>query len=265
MKRNHFNPLFFVTAIVLIVSLACGIDFGTTTEVAPTQRSVPLQPTPQSAIPTPQSAQPTVQIDQPTEIPPTAIVASSQFFTEEWDNGFGAWVQEVELNSPEGDKSKAIVSVENGRLSFDLGKWLIAYVFYPSFNYDNVRIDVRVDNRGTNINNVLLVCRKSDEGHYLVNIANSGLFAIYAYDGSRGSYARIADGGSNKIKQGKDVNEYTLICRDRTLSLLINGFDTRSYTDNQYAFREGQVGVGVASEGQLPVKVEFDWVKVSEP
>jgi hypothetical protein len=122
-----------------------------------------------------------------------------------------------------------------------------------------------VDNRGTNVNNILLVCRKSEEGHYLVNIANSGLFAMYAYDGTRGSYARIADGGSNRIRQGKDVNEYTLICLGRTLSLYINGEDTRSYTDNQYTLRAGQVGVGVASEGQLPVKVEFDWVKVSQP
>jgi hypothetical protein len=56
-----------------------------------------------------------------------------------------------------------------------------------------------------------------------------------------------------------------LVCNDKTLTLYINGFETRSYTDNQFVFREGQIGVGVASENQTPVKVNFDWVKVSQP
>jgi hypothetical protein len=91
------------------------------------------------------------------------------------------------------------------------------------------------------------------------------LYAMYAYNGANKTYARIADGGSNKIKAGKEINEYSLVCNERKLVLYINGNEVRSYTDNQYIFREGLVGVGLASENQLPVKVEFDWVKISEP
>jgi tRNA A-37 threonylcarbamoyl transferase component Bud32 len=217
----------------------------TLTLVPPTLPIVPLQPT--------------TQLIQPTE---TVV---SQFFTEEWDNGFGAWVQQVELNSSSGDKNQAKISVEDGHLAFDLGRELIAYVFFPTFSYTSVRIDAHVNNRGTNVNDVLLVCQKSEAGHYLVNIANSGLYSMYAFDGTRNSYTRIADGGSNKITQGKNVNDYTLICNGKTLTLLINGNATRSLVDNQFHFTEGQIGVGVASEEQLPVTVWFESVKISEP
>jgi len=172
----------------------------------------------------------------------------------------------VELNGDDmgGNKSQAKITVNNGFLAFDMGKYLIGYVFYKPYTYTNVRLDVRVDNRGTNENNILLVCRKSEEGHYLVNIANSGLFAMYAFDGAKNNYARMADGGSKKIKSGKEINEYALVCNEKTLTLYINGSEVRSYTDNQYVFRSGQVGVGVASNKQLPVTVEFDWVKISQ-
>jgi hypothetical protein len=146
-----------------------------------------------------------------------------------------------------------------------MGKYLIGYVFYKPYIYKNVRLDVRVENRGTNENHIMLICRKSDEGHYLVDIANSGLYRMSAFDVPNDKYTKIADGGSTRIKVGKEINEYALVCRDRTLTLYINGFEIRSYTDNQYVFRDGLVGVGVASNDQLPVKVEFDWVKIGRP
>jgi hypothetical protein len=223
----------------------------------------------------PPTAPPAVQVQQTeapvvTEAPPAppalpTEAPASQFFTEEFDTDTGNWSQEVVLNNDEGDTGEAKVSVADGRLVFDLGKELIAYRFYDPYEYEAVRVDVRVENRGTNKNNILLVCRVSDEGHYLVNIANSGLFAMYAYDAASKVYTRIADGGSNKIKAGKEVNEYSLICKDRDLKLYINGVKTREYTDNRFVFHKGKIGVGVASEDLTPVKVEFDWVKISEP
>jgi hypothetical protein len=56
-----------------------------------------------------------------------------------------------------------------------------------------------------------------------------------------------------------------LVCSDRTLTLYINGNEQRSYTDNQFVFRDGLIGVGVASEDVVPVKLDFDWVKISQP
>jgi hypothetical protein len=46
---------------------------------------------------------------------------------------------------------------------------------------------------------------------------------------------------------------------------LINGVETRTYTDNQFVLRDGQVGIGLSSFRDVPVKVEFDWVKISQP
>ena len=249
--KNRISVLFAFMAFLLVISLACSVFGGTQ---SPPDTQAPDQP---------QLTKPPVQPTEPPVQPPSA----QEFFTEEFDGEGGNWSQTVELNGDDmdGNKSDAKIAVDNGYLVFDLGKWLIGYVFYDPYKYANVRLDVRVDNRGTNINNILLVCRKSDEGHYLVNIANSGLFAIYAFDGAKNNYARMADGGSTKIKPGKEINEYGLVCYDKTLTIYINGSEVRSYTDNQYVYRDGQVGVGVASEDQLPVKVEFDWVKISQP
>jgi hypothetical protein len=252
--KNRISVLFAFMALLLVVSLGCKVFSGDT---QPSQQ--PEQP--QLTKPPVQPTEPPVQ---PTE-PPVQSSSAPDFFTEEFNGDVNNWSKTVELNAESGDTSQAKISVQDGYLIFDMGKELIGYVFYDPYKYTNVRLDIRVDNRGVNKNDILLVCRKSDEGHYLVNIANSGLFGIYAYDGAKKSYARIADGGSNKIKSGKEINEYALVCNDRKLILYINGFETRSYTDNLYIFRDGQVGVGVASEDQLPVKVEFDWVKISQP
>jgi hypothetical protein len=249
MKRSSLHRPLLMFAVLLLAALAC-------------------MPGPAPTAPPP-TAPPAIQVQQTdapvvTEAPPTEAPAS-QYFTEEFDTDTGNWSEEVSLNSDDGDVEEANVSVSDGRLVFDLGKELIAYRFYDPYEYENVRVDVRVENRGTNKNDILLICRASDEGHYLVNIANSGLFAMYAYDGAKQVYTRIADGGSNKIKAGKEVNEYSLICKDRDLKLYINGIKTREYTDNRFVFRNGRIGVGVASENLTPVTVEFDWVKISEP
>ncbi|MGR8951526.1 MAG: hypothetical protein ACU83V_03835, partial [Gammaproteobacteria bacterium] len=139
----------------------------------------------------------------------------------------------TQLNGMGGNLKDADIYVQDGYLTFELGKWLIGYLFYKPYEYSNVRIDVSVENRGTNVNNVMMVCRASDEGHYLVTIANSGLYAMYAFDGVKNDYYRIADGGSTKIRPGKEVNEYSLVCNDKSLIVYINGNETRNYTDNQ--------------------------------
>jgi hypothetical protein len=247
--------LFAFVVLLIVASLACRFGGSQT----PTQ--APLIEPPVVAT----SEQPQEPSSVATE-PPVVQASGEEFFTEEFNGDLSSnWTQTVELNAQEGNTSQANIAVDNGYLIFDFGKWLIGYEFYQPFTYKNVRVDVRVDNRGTNVNDILLVCRKSDEGHYLVNIANSGLFGMYAFDGTKKTYTRIADGGSNKIKSGKEINDYALVCNDKTLTLYINGSEVRSYTDNQYVFREGQIGIGVASENQVPVKVEYDWVKVSLP
>jgi hypothetical protein len=258
--KSQYYKLFAFVALLLAVGLACNFLSGPATTEAPVVEEPPVAEQPQAEE---SSSEPT-EAPVATE-PPASESSAEPYFTEEFEGSLDNWSQEVALNASDGDTSQANISVEDGRVVFDFGKWLIGYIFYDAFDYEDVRVDVSVENRGTNVNNILLVCRASEEGHYLVNVANSGLFAMYAYNGDKGSYVRIADGGSNKIKAGKEINEYALVCKERKLTLYINGNEARSYTDNQFVFRKGQIGVGVASENQLPVKVEFDWVKISEP
>jgi hypothetical protein len=47
--------------------------------------------------------------------------------------------------------------------------------------------------------------------------------------------------------------------------LYINGTETRVFEDNQYVLRKGKIGISASSFDQLPVIVEYDWVKISEP
>jgi len=258
MKLQYRLPFAFVI-LLLSMSLAC--RFG----LSPTANSATEPPSTTEPATASQATGPSAAADSPVATKAPAQSSGEQFFTENFDGDLGNWSQTVALNDTTGDKSQAKISVDNGYLVFDLGKELIGYEFYKPHTYKNVRVDVSVDNRGTNVNDILLVCRASDEGLYLVNVANSGLFSFYAFDGTKKNYTRIADGGSTKIKSGKEINEYSLVCNDRNLTLYINGSQVRSYTDNLFAFREGQVGVGVASEDQVPVKVNFDWVKISEP
>ncbi|HEY6074395.1 MAG TPA: family 16 glycoside hydrolase [Anaerolineales bacterium] len=255
MKKQVLMPLVALTALIL-VSLACGTPS--------TPPPAPTQPPPPTQIP--------VQV-QPTEVPPTEpptaapteAPAAPDYFTEEFDGDISNWTYFISKNDSKADDSGSKHVTDNGFLVFDIAKNLNVYAVYQPYNYKNVQLDVRVDNRGTNNNNINLVCRLSDEGWYEVSIANNGLYWIWAYDGTKNSYAQLANGGSNKIRSGKETNEYTLICKDRIIKLLINGVETRAFTDNQYVFKDGQIGIGLSSFDDTPTKVEYDWVKISEP
>ena len=253
MHLKALKPLLFLVVVMAMVSLAC-LGGGGTPE--------PTPPPPQPPSPEPQQLPPPTEPPQPTEPPPPAAL---DYFTEEFDVSNENWTYFVTKNDINADDSGSVPYTEDGFLIFDLSKYLNVYAMYDPYTYDNVRIDARVENRGTNNNNINLICRYSDEGWYEIAIANNGLYWLYAYDGARGSYAKIADGGSNKIKAGKEVNDYTFVCNERNLILYINGIETRTYTDNQYVFRRGQVGVGASSFKDLPVKVEFDYVQISQP
>lgn len=243
MRLHRSIPIVLAPTVLILAMLAC---LPGPTPLAATQ-------------PPPAAATAVPATEAPTEPP------AQQYFTEEFDSDTGSWSQIVQKNSEEGDTDLAKVTIADGRLKFNLDKELIAYRLYDPYEYTDVRIDTHVENRGTNVNDVLLLCRVSSEGLYLINIANSGLYAMYAWEAASNKYTRIADGGSTKIKSGKEFNDYSLVCKDKKLTLYINGNKTREYIDNRFVFRNGKIGVGVASENQVPVSVEFDSVKISEP
>ena len=135
--------------------------------------------------------------------------------------------------------------------------------------YEDVKLEVRADNRGRNNNSISLICRyNADIGWYEFNIANNGLYDIlYAEVENDGdiSYSRVANGGSNAINQGMDVNEYAITCDDEELGLFINGDEVITIPERRYGLRSGQVGVSVSSFNVLPILIEMDWIRISEP
>jgi len=259
------RPLLFLVSMLLIVGLACS-GGGT----APTQAPPPTQPV---------QVIPTEVPPEPTEVPPTEAPApteppasqSEQFFTEEFDDPLSNdWSVLTVTGSNDADPDKVTVEAQDGKLvwNFD-SEYVYYYLFYDAFTYEDVKVNVSADNRGRNNNNISLICRYDpDIGWYEFNIANNGLYDIYyAEVTSSGeiSYTRITNGGSNSIKQGKEVNEYSISCKGDELSLTINGDEVNTVTEKNYGLRDGQVGVSVSSFNVLPILIEMDWIEISEP
>ena len=267
MKSQYFK-LFAFFALLLVVGLACSFFNGpTSTEAPPNEPPVVEQPPATQAPEQPQTEEPAaVATEAPVEQPSSS---AEQFFTEEFDGGIENWSKLNVTGSKETNPDGLTLEVDDSRLVFDFStKQLYVYLFYDPFEYENVTVEALAENRGMNDNNVSLICRYSDEGWYEFNVFNSGLYNIlygfYKADGSI-NYARIADGGSTKIKAGKESNTYKITCNDRKLSLYINGTETRVVEDNQYVLRKGKIGIGASYFDQLPIKIEYDWVKISEP
>jgi hypothetical protein len=256
----------FGIIVLVLASLACGISGG----AAPTQPPA-APPTQQVNTPVvePPTSAPTVVQDTPTAEPPpaTPTAESQQFFTDEFDNGVANWNPFV----TNGELSQLDFAAKDSKLNFDLKqKQLWTYALYTPQTYTDVRIDTKVDNRGQNENNISLICRYDKErGWYEFSVANSGLYWIYFgkwdSNGSTASYAVIADGGSNNIKQGLAINTYGMTCKGNTISVYINDKEVKRVDDNAHGLREGQIGIGVSSFRRLPIEVEFDWVKISQP
>jgi len=254
------QPIFFFTALILIVGLACSGG-----SVPPTQAPPPTQPV--QMIPT--------QPPPPTEVPPTEPPAtevateppapqSQQFFTEEFDQDPG-WDYFLTF----GDKDKITTEFKNSLMVFDLeDTGIYAYYLYDQNTYDNVRLDMRAENRGKNNNNVSLICRASTDGWYEFSTEGGGLWYLYAVtvnSANEAVYKRIANGGAQPLKQGKEVNDYGMICQDNEITLIINDKEIKKVEEKDYAFRDGQVGFNISSLNVYPIVVEVDWFKISEP
>jgi hypothetical protein len=225
---------------------------------------------------------PTEAPPQPTEVPPTEAPATEvvteepvsqaqQFFTEEFDDSLSGDWSVFTISDPNvSDLEKVTVEAENGNLvwNFD-SEYVYYYLFYNPFTYEDVTVEARADNRGKNNNSVSLICRYDEEvGWYEFNIANNGLYDIlYAevLDNGKIRWNRVANGGSNAIKQGKDVNEYSATCQGEELTLTINGDEVISIDERNYRLRSGQAGISVSSFDVLPILIEMDWIRISEP
>jgi len=262
-----FRPLLLFVALLLVVGMACSaLSGGGDVPVPPTQP--PQEQPPTSAPQQVETEAPAPATEEPVA---TQEPVSQQYFTDEFDNQLSNdWSILTVTGSTKADPDKVTVDVKDGNLVWDFNsEYLYYYLFNTAFSYEDVKVEVKADNRGKNNNSVSLICRYDPEvGWYEFNIANNGLYNIfYAEVTSSGkiSYNQITNGGSNSIKQGKDVNEYSITCKGQELTLNINGDEVKTVTEKKYSLRKGGIGVSVSSFNVLPILVEMDWLKVSEP
>ncbi len=263
---KNLRPLLFLVSLLVIVGMACSF-FGSNT---PTQAPPTEQPIDQPVV-----TEAPVVTEPPATEPPTATEppapAAQQYFTEEFDNPLSSdWSSFTLYDDTVSDLDKVKVEARDGKLVWDLNsKYVYYYLFYGAYKYEDVVVSASADNRGKNNNTVSLICRYDPEkGWYEFNIANNGLYNIlFAEVTASGkiNYLRIANGGSKDIRAGLGVNEYTAKCQGDELALTINGAKVISIKDKKYGLRDGQVGVSVSSFNVLPILIEMDWFKVSEP
>lgn len=192
---------------------------------------------------------------------PNASQPGDYYYYTEFDGSLDDWIYFLTSGKDEGFTA----TTSNSRLRIEINKndtWV--YFLYDVYEYGDVRIDTVAENLGRNNNNVSLICRASDLGWYEFNIANNGTYTILWYDDvTLHDYKLLFSGGSNLIRMGRDVNEYTAICKGDELTLGINGVEVRTVNDKN--LKRGQVGFSVSSFNVTPIIVEFDYFGVSVP
>jgi hypothetical protein len=271
--------------VLLLVSLACGISKKNSEEQSgppkipfaaePAQNETDSEDT---ASPEPESQVETKIVDEaPTEavvgkIPPGNPDAP-RFFRDEFDGPLDEenWYTEysffVDENVEQGDDEAVpnySIVQERGVLKFDLeSPWLYIYHFYTPHKYQDVRIDLEIENKGVNTNNISLFCRNTDYGWYEFIATSGGYYSIMRYyeDGDE----ELAAGGIRSIKFGdKKKNIFTAICKGKTLTYLVNDIEIANVKDEEIP-DEGYVGLNVSAEEVTPVKIEINWLEISEP
>jgi len=219
------------------------------------------------------ASQPTATVTATTTIAPTPTetlqpeIVIPEFFTENFDGKLENWDHFVI-----GDMENEIkTSIEKGFLNFEIvDKEQSYYTYYTPKTYSNVRIDVTTENRG-NFNSVTtVICRyQEDEGWYEFDFDNGGIYRIlyvkWNNDKVKTSPTVIAKGGSNLINTGKSVNNYSVICNDRTLSLWVNGTEVSSLVDDKFTLEDGYIGIGAATDKIFPIENRIDSVTISKP
>ena len=254
------RPILTIVALILFVSLACTTILGTPASeaTAGVEETNVAPPPPVEKSPTPK--------EQATEIVPTDTPAASPYFTEEFDSDPGwdylAVKDETNAKQVDSDPESVTTKFSNGRMIFNIPEeWLSAFYTYTGETYEDVRLDMEVENRGVSAQQVSLVCRSSGDKSYEIEVSSNGKWIFKL------NRRQVINGASTAIKTGKETNQYTLICKGNEVTFLFNGTEPKGspFIDNQAALGAGNVGFVVTSKRAIPVDVEITWFKVSEP
>lgn len=262
---KSLRPLLFFVAILMVVGMACSALTGggeTPSQPVVTEEPVQIEPT---------VSNPPTTAPEPTDVPPTVAVEpvnnspeARDFFVEEFDSNYvpDNWQYFI---VGDGDDDNLVIEQRDDYLYFDLGaEELYVYYMYAPYIYDNVSLEMNALNQGRNNNNVSLVCRMNEEGTewYEFSVESGGVWYLWAFDGG---YNRIANGGTNDLRQGKEQNTYRMDCVDDEITLYINDKKLSTVRDSQYFFDEGFVGFNISSLNVLPITLEVNWFEIAQP
>jgi hypothetical protein len=258
-------PSIFFLMILALTSHACSSPVATPQQTTIPQFSLSSTPEASTALESPSpsltenkftSSTPAFSTPTPTQVP--------LYFTEEWNGDTNQWF----WFSTKGNDNLWDIYNEAGVLDFSLtGKEISAYFIYRPWEYDQVQITTRIENRAYAMSTAVIVCDYSEAfGWYEFNIGSDGLWQIRAHDteGHTG-YLVLMDGGSKSIHTGQSVNEYSATCSGSNLGLTINGTKVAEYTDKLLKFTKGKIGLGALSHSQIPVLIESAWIKITKP
>ncbi|HMZ06168.1 MAG TPA: hypothetical protein PK078_01010 [Anaerolineales bacterium] len=261
------RPFVMIVALILLVSLACSTLTGGASQPEaveePDAAAADTNPSPQ----TPPEVLPSATPEQATEVVPTDTPASTgPYFTEEFDSDpqwdYIAVKDETNAKQVDSDPESVTTKFSNGRMIFNIPEeWLSAFYTYTGETYEDVRLDMEVENRGVSAQQVSLVCRSSGDKSYEIEVSSNGKWIFKL------NRRQVINGASTAIKTGKETNQYTLICKGNEVTFLFNGTEPKGspFIDNQAALGAGNVGFVVTSKRAIPVDVEITWFKVSEP
>jgi len=194
---------------------------------------------------------------------------TGQYYTEEFTGETFDWspvmvrgVQEKQVNT----------TPANGSLMIQLSPYQKEepYVMYVNqdYTYSDVELEATVTNNGNNANLAVLACRIGENGWYAFEISSGGTYSIKAFDKTgkfKEGYKELTNGGSTAIKYGKTSNVYRAICQGSDLILIVNDTQVADYTDTIFNYTQGNIGFGADSPQKIPVDLQFDSLKVSEP
>lgn len=274
------KKILVVLGLLAVISLACGF-FGGDKEAATKEPEVRQESGEDiGGVTTDHSSgtesEPTPALVEEEEAEPQSDSGNSnapRFFMDEFDGPLNTtdWALEEYYLLPEGveeddEEAQPVYSVEQerGALKFDLeSPYLYLYHLYTPHEYEDVRIDFEVENKGVNTNNIGIVCRFTDYGWYEFIATSGGYYSIMRYYEDEDK--ELATGGIKSIKFGKDKkNVFTAICKGKTLVFIVNDVEIARVKDEEIV-DPGYTGLNVSSEAYVPVNVELNWLSISEP
>jgi hypothetical protein len=198
-------------------------------------------------------------------IDPYASAPGDVYYNEKFEAMEGWWVYPLR-----GDETGWGYEVFDNRLRAEIvsqDTW-VYYMFEGGGNFQDVRIDITVENRASNTNFVGIICRSSDTGWYEANILNTGEYFIYYGYPDDASVDLMYKGATRLIKTGRSINSYAMVCEGEQLTLGINGEGVVTIPLKAGDFRylaDGQVGVSVSTSYAIPVVVDFLQFVMSVP